>query len=151
MKRRPSGREGRNVIVHGGNSLCKKAHVKKQEFSMGMGRGMHGDKGMETRGREAARGKASRGAGRWTGTGAEGRKNRPQGHLMGDEQDSAAGWGQWGCEQPKCPVFKGWTPGGRWLWTSHQCRCRDTFTRPLRKCLCGSTPLRRLERRSGKT
>lgn len=37
MKRRPSGRGGRNVIVHGGNSLCKKAHVKKQEFSMGAG------------------------------------------------------------------------------------------------------------------
>lgn len=74
MKRRSSGRGGRNVIVHGGNSLCKKAHVKKQEFSMAMGRGMQ--LGMETRGREAAGGKASCGAGRWTGTGAEGRKNR---------------------------------------------------------------------------
>lgn len=98
---------------------------------MAMGRGMQ--LGMETRGREAAGGKASCGAGRWTGTGAEGRKNRPQGHLMGDEQDSAAGWGQWGCEQPKCPVFEGRTPGGQWLWTSRQCRCRETFTRPLHK------------------
>ena len=41
---------------------------------MAMGRGMQ--LGMETRGREAAGGKASCGAGRWTGTGAEGRKNR---------------------------------------------------------------------------
>ena len=68
MKRRSAGRGGRNIIVHGGNSLCKKAHVKKQEFSIAIWRGMQ--LGMETRSREAAGGKASRGAGRWTGTGA---------------------------------------------------------------------------------
>ena len=27
---------------------------------------------------------------------------------MGDEQDSAAGWGQWGHERPRRPVFEGW-------------------------------------------
>lgn len=124
-----------------GTACAKKAHVKKQEFSMATGREMQ--LGMETRGWEVAGGKASRGTGRWTGIGAEGKKVRPQGHLMGDEQDSAAGWGQWGCEQPKYPVFEGRTPGGRCLWTSHQRNCRETFTCPLRKQLCGSRPLRR--------
>lgn len=149
MKRRPSSRGGRNIIIHGGKSLCKKVRVKKQEFSMATWRGMQ--LGMETRSPEAAGGKPSRGAGRWTGTGAEGRKERPQGHLMRDEQDSVAGWGQWGHEHPRCPVFEGRTLGGRCLWTSRQRSYRETFTCPPHEWLCGSRPPRRTERRSGKT